>query len=234
MGLFDRFKKQKTDHKDIEIPFDLSHSNLDKLKEIEIGNIQLPTGKIIAGDPFFTNSIKPFARSVNPGSYPVKIYIAQIEPEHYRIAYAKIKFQPKMATNWILAVTNDIEIDVLSNLKDDEYFGFPVDSGLGSFTDEKTNEAFLKKIYKFYSENPDKNYYDDLLAEEFNTYSSKSKYSRDLGDWNNHILNNTSDLNVIMFASGWGDGYYPTYWGYDDKNETVELAIDFLIDLNDA
>ncbi len=234
MGLFDRFKRQKTDHKDIEIPFDLSHSNLDKLKEIEIGQIQLPTGKIIAGDPFFTQSIKPFVRSVNPGSYPVKIYIAEIEPEHYRIAYAKIKFQPKIATNWILAVTNDIKIDVLSKLKDGEYFGFPVDSGLGCFTDEKTNEVFLSKISRFYSENPNKNYYDDLLAEEFNKYSSKSKYSRDLGDWNNHILSNTSHLNVMMFASGWGDGYYPAYWGYDDKQETVELTIDFLIDPDNA
>lgn len=233
MGLFNRLKKQKLEHKDLEIGFDLSDSNLDKLKEIEIGNIHLPTGKIIASDPFFTHSIKPFSRPVNPGTYPVKIYITEIEPEHYRIAFAKIKFQPETATNWILAVSDDMKIDELLNLKDGEYFGFPVDAGLGCFLDEKTNVSYLSKMDKFYNENPDMNYYDDLLASEFDKYSSGNKYSRDLGDWNNHILNDTSDLNVIMFASGWGDGYYPTYWGYNDKKETVELTIDFLIDLDD-
>lgn len=233
MRLFYRFKKQKLQHKDLEIQFDISDSNLDELKEIEVGNIHLPTGKIIASDPFFTHGIKPFSRVVTPGKYPVKIYIAEIEPEHYRIAFAKIKFQSDTAKNWILAVTDDMKIDDLTNLKDGEYFGFPVDAGLGCFIDEKTNESFLSKIDQFYIENPNKNYYDDLLADEFDKCSSENKYSRDLGDWNNHFLNDTSNLNVIMFASGWGDGYFPTYWGYNDKKETVELTIDFLINLDD-
>ncbi len=38
-----------------------------------------------------------------------------------------------------------------------------------------------------------------------------------------------------MFSSGWGDGYYPTYWGYNDNNETIELTIDFMLyDENEA
>ena len=232
MGLFNRIKKQKAEHKDIEIQYDLSDSNLGKLNEIEIGNIQLPTGKIIASDPFFSQSIKPFSRTVKPGVYPVKIYIAEIEPEHYRIAFAKIKFQHDKATNWVLAVSEDMKIDDLMNLKDGEYFGFPVDAGLGCFMDEKTNESFLSKMALFYKDNPDKNYYDDLLADEFAKYSAGNRYSRDLGDWNNHVLNDTSELNVIMFASGWGDGYYPCYWGYNSKKEIVDLTIDFLIDLD--
>lgn len=233
MELFDRSKKQNPEHKDLEIKFDLSDSNLKKLKEIDIGSIHLPTGKIIASDPFFTKSVKPFSRSVKPGTYPVKIYIIEIEPEHYRVAFAKIKFHPEIATNWILAVSDDMKIDDLTSLKEGEFFGFAVDAGLGCFLDEKTNRSYLRKLNRFYKETPEKNYYDDLLASEFDKYSSGHKYSRDLGDWNNHIINDSSDLNIIMFASGWGDGYYPTYWGYNDKKESVELTIDFLIDLDD-
>ncbi|XLS30641.1 DUF4241 domain-containing protein [Flavobacteriaceae bacterium M23B6Z8] len=202
------------------------------MKEIDIGNIHLPTGKVIASDPFFTRNAKAFSRSVEPGTYPVKIYITEIEPEHYRIAFAKIKFQRETATNWILAVSDDTKIDDLLNLKDGEFFGFAVDAGLGCFLDEKTNASYLSKMEKFYNDHPNKNYYDDLLASEFAKYSSGKKYSGALGDWNNHMLNDTSDLNVIMFTSGWGDGYYPTYWGYNSRKDMVELTIDFLIDLD--
>ena len=234
MGLLDIFKRKlKYQHKDVEIWYDLSESNSDKLIEIDIGNINLPTGKIIASDPFFTDSIKPFTRTISPGTYPVKVYIAEVEPEHYRIAFAKIKFRPTPASNWIVAVTNDMKLEDLTTLKEGEYFGFPVDAGLACFIDVETNAKYLSKMNKFYKENPDQNYYDDLLAEEFEKYSSGNKYSRDLGDWNNHVIDNASGLNTIMFASGWGDGYYPTYWGHNDSNETVELTIDFMINLDE-
>lgn len=217
------------EHKDLEISYDLSISNLDTLVEIDIGNIHLPTGKIIVSDPFFTTDALPLSRSVASGVYPVKIYITEIENEHFRIAFAKIKFKSELATQWILAVSEAMETDSLMNLKEDEYFGFPVDAGLGCFLDEQTNLIYLQKMDSFYTKGKNKNYYDDLLAEEFKRYSSENKYSRDLGDWNNHIVDKDLGLNVIMFASGWGDGNYPTYWGYNDKKETVELTIDFMV-----
>ena len=74
------------------------------------------------------------------------------------------------------------------------------------------------------------NYYDEVLAEEFREYSGKNQFSRELGDWNDHHPDAESDNNVIMFASGWGDGYYPAYWGLNDNGDTVELTIDFLLD----
>lgn len=232
MGLFDK-KKNKIEHKDLELKYDLIDSNFDKLIELEIGEINLPTGKIIASDPFFTKDVMPFSRTVEPGKYPVKIYIIEIEPEHYRIAFAKIKFKNEKAISWILAVSNNMNIDELTNLKKDEYFGFPVDAGLGCFLDDSTNYLYNKKIDDFYTSSSNANYYNDLLAQEFKDYSSNNEYSSKYGDWNNHLVEPNKGLNVIMFASGWGDGYYPTYWGYNDNKETVELTIDFLIDFED-
>lgn len=221
-------KKIVLSHNDLEIKYDLKDSNNDTLIEVEIGEINLPSGKIIVGDPFFTFSVKPLTKTVTPGKYPVKIYLRKINTNHYRIAFSKIKFKEEKANNWSLAISDDMNLHELNNLEDDEYFGFIVDSGLGCFLDSLTNEIYNKKLDDF-EKKKGFNYYNNILAKEFKEYSGSNKYSRELGDWNNHIVDKTKNLNIIMFQSGWGDGYYPTYWGYNNKNEIVELTIDFML-----
>lgn len=215
---------------DFEHEYNLDEEmGLQELVEIHIGDVNLPTGKIIVSDPFFTEDQRPFSRTVEPDKYPVYIYMTEIDEEHHRVAYAKIKFRSDAATKWLLAVTDDITEDELKSLNEDEFFGFPVDSGLACFLDEETNAQLLARMDELQKGDPDVNYYEEVLADEFKAYSGKNKFSRDLGDWNDHHPDNTSDNNVIMFASGWGDGYYPAYWGVNNNGDTVELVIDFLI-----
>ncbi|RWX01672.1 DUF4241 domain-containing protein [Flavobacterium cerinum] len=218
------------DLNEFELHYDLDQEmNAQELVEIHIGDVNLPTGKIIVSDPFFSMEQLPFSRTVQPDKYPVYIYMAEIDELHHRIAYAKIKFRPEEATKWILALTEDLTKEELDELDDDEFYGFPVESGLACFLDQETNTAFVKKIDELQEKNSEANYYDEVLAEEFKTYSGKNKFSRELGDWNDHRPNKESDNNVIMFASGWGDGYFPTYWGLNEDGDTIELVIDFLI-----
>ena len=33
---------------------------------------------------------------------------------------------------------------------------------------------------------------------------------------------------MALFASGWGDGYYPTYFGYDSEGEVSGIYIQFI------
>lgn len=215
---------------DFEFEYNLDgEMGLQELVEIHIGDLNLPTGKIIASDPFFSYEQRPFKRSVLPDKYPVYIYMAEIDDEHHRVAYAKIKFRTDDASKWVLAIADDITKEELNELSEDEFFGFPVDSGLACFLDEQTNERFVAKMEALQEKAPESNYYDEVLANEFKAYSSKNKFSRDLGDWNNHHPDKDSDNNIIMFASGWGDGYYPAYWGLNDNGDIVELVIDFLI-----
>lgn len=216
--------------KEIEIFYDLEDEiNDDELTEIHIGDLNLTSGKIIAADPFFTQDHKPFARSVAPGKYPIYIYVTEIDEDHHRVAYAKIKFRTEKVTKWILAITEDLTTEELNDLGEDEFYGFAVEAGLACFMDEETNKILLEKMQKLDAEKPESNYYDEVLAKEFEEYSGKNKLSRTLGDWNNHFPKKDSDNNVIMFASGWGDGYYPSYWSLNDNGECVELVIDFLI-----
>ncbi|WP_159800901.1 DUF4241 domain-containing protein [Flavobacterium sp. MK4S-17] len=218
------------DPKDFEFYYDLENEmNFQELVEIHIGDVNLPTGKIIAADPFFTEGQQPFARSVEPDKYPVFIYMAEIDQLHHRVAYAKIKFRPENATKWMLAVTEDLTQEELDELSEDEFYGFPVESGLACFLDAETNASLIAKMDEVQDKDPEANYYDEVLAEEFRQYSGKNQFSRELGDWNDHHPDKESDNNVIMFASGWGDGYYPAYWGVDEEGNTIELVIDFLI-----
>jgi len=217
------------DLNDYELPYDLAgEMKTQELVEIHIGDINLPTGKIIAADPFFTTDQQPFSRTVEPDKYPVYIYVSEIDKLHHRIAYAKIKFRPETASKWILAVTDDLTSEEMDDLDEGEFYGFAVESGLGCFLDEETNSAYITKMDEVQELNPESNYYDDVLADEFREYSGKNNFSRELGDWNDHKPTEDSDNNVIMFASGWGDGYYPAYWGLGADGETIELVIDFL------
>lgn len=218
------------DLNEYELHYDLdAEFNSSELVEIHVGDINLPTGKIIAADPFFTDSQPAFARSVEPDKYPVYIYMAEIDELHHRVAYAKIKFRPETPTKYILALTEDLTAEELDELGDDEFFGFPVDSGLAALLDAETNQQLTMRMNLLQENKPESNYYDEVLAKEFEEYSGKNKFSRSLGDWNDHHPSTDSDNNVIMFSSGWGDGYYPAYWGLNDNGDTIELVIDFLI-----
>ena len=37
-----------------------------------------------------------------------------------------------------------------------------------------------------------------------------------------------TDCNLPIFASGWGDGYYPVYFGYDAKGEVCAVYVRFI------
>ena len=195
------------------------------LEEVSVGELHLPTGKIVAGDPFFIYDQKPFKTKVTPGNYPVKLLIHKVEEGHHRIAFAKIDFSDNQATHWTLALTEDITDE--QSLKRGELLGYGVDAGLGCFADKEANDIFSLVIDKFYKDNPDKNYYDDLLASEFKNTSGQNPLSHNIGDWNNHFPKEGDQHNVIMFSSGWGDGFYSTYWGTDSNGEIVELITDF-------
>src|SRR5690606_25808129 len=162
---------------DFEFEYNLDGDmGFQELTEIHIGDVNLPTGKIIAADPFFTADQRPFLRTVEPDRYPVFIYMAEIDDEHHRVAYAKIKFRPEEAGKWILAITDDITKEELNELNEDEFFGFPVDSGLACFLDAETNTRLSEKMDRLQENDPESNYYDEVLADEFKAYSGKNKF----------------------------------------------------------
>ena len=201
--------------------FDTTH-----LEKVNIGELYLPTGEIVASDPFYMKDVEPFSTKVTSGTYPVEVLIFMVEENHYRVAFAKIKFSESPAIRWELAVTGNVTQAQLDSLETDEFFGYGVDAGLGCFADAETARIFNDVMSRYDKEHPDGNYYEDILAAEF-TRSSQHPFSSDGGDWNNHFPKKGDKHNVIIFSSGWGDGAYATYWGFDPAGKVFELITDF-------
>lgn len=194
---------------------------------LEIGEINLPTGEILACDPLVDlEDAKTFIQKVPIGKYPVKIVVVPSKEYGDRYACVKVEFSKNKPIVYELAVTGvEEEMDTAA---EDEFYGFGVDAGMGCVVDKKTQEEYIKYWKKLEEEEEVDNPYDDifenLLAESAKKYP---KYQREYGDWANWIIPNT-ELNIPIFASGWGDGVYPSYFGYDKNGELCGFYIHFI------
>ena len=100
---------------------------------------------------------------------------------------------------------------------------------MGCFTDTEGAKLTVEYVSKLEKENPDfgnmyDDYFDALLQENYKKYPD---YQRDCGDFLNWTIPGM-DKNVVIFASGWGDGVYPCYWGYNNEGKICSLTISFI------
>lgn len=197
-----------------------------EIETLEIGNLNLPSGKIVICDPLVYSDSKPLLKTVTPGKYPMRIYVAKTKDSGERYALAQLEFSKKKAIKWVLAIKENENIQELEH--DDSYFGFPVDAGLASFFDYKTGIEYQKFESDFEKRNPNSNIYDDFFEVEFKKNSKNKNNPDEIGDWINFTFPNT-ELNIPMFQSGYGDGLYPAYWGIDDQGNVTSLVVDFFV-----
>lgn len=195
---------------------------------LSLGSVCVTSGKIIAADPLFSlpyGGTAPFLTTVPKGSYPVTIAVGNHPSCGDRYLAAKLTFSKNHAEYFQLALKPG---ESASELQKDEIFGFPVETGLGSFCDEATQKAFSHFCSQWHKQHPDQNIYDDYFADFFaKSYEDRPEFQRPGGDWINWNIPDTNH-NIIMFNSGFGDGVYPCYWGYDSKGDICCLIIQFI------
>lgn len=196
-----------------------------EIESLEIGNLNLPTGKIVVCDPLANSDTIPLMKSVNPGKYPIKIFIAKTKDSGDRNALVQVEFNKNKPEKWILALREDENIE---DLEEDAYFGFSVDAGLGSLMDYNTSKKFDSFQNEYFKKYPNKNIYDDFFEKEFIKNIKNKNNVNEIGSWINYTFPNT-ELNIVMFESGYGDGSYPVYWGMDKEGKITSLVIDFLV-----
>lgn len=195
------------------------------LREQELGKIKLPTGKIVANDPLIAEETEPFTICVTPGEYPVMLYVNHSDGDQ-RVAFAEIRFLEDMPVRFAPAL---VEGQDLEELEEDEVFCYGVDTGTGCFMDEQTSQK-LMRIFESFDENALPESFDegsifpelpelgDMLDESYvDTYMTA-----------NYVLPGT-ELNIVAFSSGYGDGAYPSYWGYDASGNICCLITDFYV-----
>ena len=94
-------KKQKRteilSHTDYNFIFENNIVEDIPIEVLNIGNINLPTGKVVVCDPLVVPDMPPLSKSVSPGKYPIRIYIAKTQESGDRYAIAKLEFSDKKA-----------------------------------------------------------------------------------------------------------------------------------------
>lgn len=194
-----------------------------KMETMKIGNVSLPSGKIVVRDPlvYLSSDEKPYFIQVPKGNFPVTVAVVKSEDWGDRYAVVKVEFTKEKPVVYREAL---IGIEDLEDVTEDDFFGFSVDAGLGCITDAEV----LPFVDQFVAETEVDNVYDDYFADIFaQSYRDFPNNQRDAGDWINWTVPNT-DYQIPMFASGFGDGSYPVYFAYDANNEICGLYIQFI------
>lgn len=176
-------------------------------------NLKVYSGKIVACDPMISHTA-PFERSIAPGEYPV---VAWWNDEGDCIAAVELKFSESRAVRWEMATKEGQRIE---ELEEGHIYGYPVDTGLGCFADVEAIKKLDELENKIQRERGEDfiSFYDDvvddLLTENNDT-------------WCNLIVSEDTGLNVMIFRSGYGDGFYASYWGIDEGGNIVSIVTDF-------
>jgi Protein of unknown function (DUF4241) len=188
------------------------------------GQLNIPTGQIVCTDPMYRELGLPQSWRVPKGKYPVYLYIGLEDDFAGRVAYAELEVKDEIPTYWELSL---IPENLLADTFEKKMNGFyPVENGLSCFADFETYSLYDKEITEYHKADTSNNYYFDKLDKLFKQNRNVPKSSRG-EDWLNYIFDGP-DRNIIMFGSGYGDGFYPRYVGYDKEGNVVKFITDFI------
>lgn len=166
---------------DLESYFTLEEIAGEKMEVMEIGDVSLPSGKVVVRDPlvFLNSKQKPYFIETPKGNFPVTIAVVKSEDWGDRYAAVKVKFTNEKPVLYQEALIGNENLD---GVKEDDFFGFHVDAGLGCIADAEA----LPEFDKFIADLNVDNIYDDYFAELFTqSYKENPNNQRDAGDWIN-------------------------------------------------
>ena len=170
----------------------------DRISLDTIGEVDFPTGQVIIADPLCYLHSEE-NRKILDRTIPIGKYEVEL-------AILNSKTISKRVAGARLKIKNDkiIRYEQTQN-KSSNLNGFGVDAGLASFCDVTVAEEYAK----FYSNN---DYFIKLLQ------------GKQFIDWEIPGTNHK----IAMFETGFGDGYYMSLYGLNEKDEVCELVIPFI------
>jgi len=181
------------------------------IEKIEAGKLKLSTGKIIATDPILMYDDESYSEHVKPGAYTVNIYVGKTENRKIQTVLSEIRFNDNVPVKWEMAL---LEGESAKGFGTDEFMGYEVENGLGCFMDEHVMELL------------------DVMDEvELDNYEKNIRNAVKNSDYScaDIEIDKSNGSNIIVFASGWNDGTFPTYYGFDSKNKLSRLVTDFMV-----
>lgn len=201
--------------------------NGNKLFLLNMGKVKFTTNEILVRDPlvWLRKEEKPYFTKVPTGEYDLETLVVELDDDDYRYVASRVKLKDKDSFVYHQALEGD---ENLEDVDSNSIFGFGVDAGLATIVDTDTRDAYCQFEADWYRENPSGNIYDDFFAEEFRkNYIKNPEFQREGGDWINFEIPNTK-YSIPMIQSGFGDGYYPVYFGYDEIGELCDIVIEYI------
>ncbi|WP_226063263.1 DUF4241 domain-containing protein [Kaistella polysaccharea] len=188
------------------------------IETFEAGNLKSSSGHLIASDPLITSEMPAFSTIFPIGEFPVLVHK---EIESNCIAYVEVVFSEAPVTSWLLATSEGQHI---TDLKDEEIYGFPVESGMGCLMDlESQKDLNSLEQHLFQRKGADfMGIYEEFFHEHF--------FQQD-GAVNQFAFLNPheeKDGNIFAFETGYGEGFYASYIAFDENNNPVKLICEFI------
>lgn len=197
------------------------------LSVVDCGNLVLPSGRLVAADPFVTLMRENPYYAVPPGAYSVQVTIDEALQREMYVSLILVA-TPEVERRFLVPHKPDGE-SYLPVTDDEEFYGVSVDAGTVCFVDDEAVQRYMPTDGSTW------------LETLFDNGSDTSWFK--LMDNPNHIragLANillpraTDGANIVICHSGWGDGFYPVVGGYDTQGNLVAVHIDLLIHPDDS
>jgi len=182
-----------------------------QIDKITAGKLKLSTGRIIATDPILMYDDECYSQHVKPGTYDVYIYVGRTEGRKKQTVVAELRFSDSQPVKWEMAL---LKGESSKGFGHDEFMGYEVENGLGCFMDELVMEK-LDVMSEEELEKYEKNVRDTVKSNECSC-----------GDI---LADKKTGCNIVVFASGWNEGTFPTYYGFDKNNKLSRLVTDFMV-----
>jgi hypothetical protein len=177
-------------------------------------SLWLPSGRVVAAEPLALDDAgSGFFQQVPPGQYPLVLVIAAFAERSYlnafeEVAAARLVIRDEPVASWEMAVCQGQDV---SELGDDEFFGYPVNGGTGGFVDAASIAPLLA----------DHEYPGRVLAALSRQEPGGIAPVALTGDDGRPL--------VVVFPSGTGDGQYPTWVGRTAEGKVACFLTDFFI-----
>ncbi|NJP66237.1 DUF4241 domain-containing protein [Streptomyces spiramenti] len=195
-----------------------------RVRELPGVPLSLPTGRLIAMEPFGAGmgdaDELAFLDTVAPGTYPVVLSLVDVhEPDgsftgDSRVAAARLVVSEEPVARWELALSSGQD---LADLEDDEFYGYPVDGGTGSFMDVETFHSI-----------GDQDFGDRVLSAMFPVTEEESTVEPpEPADDPVTLPVGEDEHAVVAFSTGWGDGAYATWTGRTADGSIACFLTDF-------
>lgn len=196
-------------------------------RRMPLGKAHFPTGRVVVADPLAylpSNKFSPELEIQIPkGAYPVDVSIYQSEDIGSYMCTTRLRVKDTKVVRYVCAASTK-ESAAAANDKE-AMSGFPVDAGMMTICDAKVADEYREFLDQWYRENPGKNHYDDyfagFFAQSYEMYPSLQRKGGDFIMWINPIHHR----NMPMVASGFGDGFYQSYIGYDKNDEICQVIV---------